>query len=355
MQRRLLLWILIGLTCLDVSAFAASKGLTEAYRRVKSSVVVIETRQKEINPTTQVGLVSVGGLGSGVLISDDGKVATAAHVVQTADEIMVQFISGEKIKARVRGSEPGSDVALLQLERLPAVAHVAPIGDSDAVQVGDEVFVVGAPLGITHSLTVGHISARRMDDNFTSGFYSTEVFQTDAAINQGNSGGPMFNLNGEVIGIVSYIISQSGGFEGLGFVITSKMFTQLLMNEKAIWSGIQGKIIAGDLARIFHVPTGHGLLVEVVADRSLGTHLGIEGGIARARIADQDFIVGGDIIIEVMGVSLAEKDSREAIRKQFDALKAGDEISVKVLRAGKVVELKNYFFPDVLLPAEPKD
>lgn len=355
MQRRILPWVLVGLACLDASAFAASKDLTEAYRRVKSSVVVIETKQKEINPATQVGLVDVGGLGSGVLISDDGKVATAAHVVQTANEIMVHFISGEKIRARVAGSEPGSDVALLQLERLPAVAHVAPMGDSDAVEVGDEVFVVGAPLGITHSLTVGHISARRLDDNFSSGFYSTEVFQTDAAINQGNSGGPMFNLNGEVIGIVSYIISQSGGFEGLGFVITSKMFTQLLLDERTLWSGIQGQMITGDLARIFHVPTGQGLLVEVVADRSLGTHLGIQGGIARARIADHDYIVGGDIIIEVMGLSLADEGTREGIREKFDALKAGDEITVKVLRAGKIIELKNNFFPDVLLPAEPKD
>ena len=181
------------------------------------------------------------------------------------------------------------------------------------------------------------------------------MFQTDAAINQGNSGGPMFNLKGEVIGIVSYIISQSGGFEGLGFAITSKMFTQLLLNEKAIWSGIQGQVIAGDMARIFNVPTGRGLLVEVVADRSLGTHLGIEGGVARARIADHEYVVGGDIIIEVMGISLADEGSREAIRKKFDALKAGDEITVEVLRAGKIVELKNYFFPDLLLPAAPKD
>jgi S1-C subfamily serine protease len=355
MKRQHFAWIGIGLVFLGASASASSTELTEAYRRVKSSVVVIETKQKEVDRATQVGLVSVGGLGSGVLISEDGKVATAAHVVQTADEIMVQFISGEKIRARVAGSEPAADVALLQLERRPAVAQVAQLGDSDAVEVGDEVFVVGAPLGITHSLTVGHISARRLDDNFTSGFYSTEVFQTDAAINQGNSGGPMFNMKGEVIGIVSYIISKGGGFEGLGFVITSKMFKQLLLNERAIWTGIQGQIIAGDLARVFHVPTGVGLLVEVVADRSLATHLGIEGGIARATIADQEFIVGGDVIIEAMGVSLADKGAREQIRQQFEALKAGDEISVKVLRAGKIVELKNYFFPDVLLPAGPKD
>jgi len=355
MQRRIVLWGLIALACFNASAFAASSALTDAYRRVKSSVVVIETKQKDIDRSTSVGLVSVGGLGSGVLISKDGKIATAAHVVQTADEIMVHFISGEKIRARVARSEPSADVALLQLERLPAVAHVAAMGDSDDVQVGDEVFVVGAPLGITHSLTVGHISARRLDDNFTSGFFSTEVFQTDAAINQGNSGGPMFNMNGEVVGIVSYIISQSGGFEGLGFVITSKMFKQLLLNEQAIWSGIQGQIISGDLAKIFHVPTGTGLLVEVVAERSLGTHLGIEGGIARAKIADHEFIVGGDIILEVMGVSLADKDSRAEIRGKFAGLKAGDEITVEVLRAGKIVELKNYYFPDILVPEEPKD
>jgi len=348
MTRRIAFLVLV-LVC--ASAPAVADELADAYHRVKSSVVVIETKQKEVDPTTSVGLVSVGGLGSGVLISQDGKVATAAHVVQTADEILVHFMSGEKIKARVMASEPGADVALLQLERKPGVGHVAKIGNSDDVRVGDRVFVVGAPLGITHSLTVGHISARRRDNKFMGGMFDTEIFQTDAAINQGNSGGPMYNLQGEIVGIVSYIISQSGGFEGLGFVITSNMFQSLLLNQRTLWSGIQGHVLSGEMAKIFNVPQERAILVERVAARSPATHLGVKGGMVSAKIGDNEIIVGGDIILETMGVSIAEEDAREKIRAKLGALESGDEMVVKVLRGGEVVELKNYFFPDILLPS----
>ena len=205
--------------------------MTDIYQRVHTSVVVLETSQKDIDVPVPGQAVTVGGLGSGVLISRDGKILTAAHVVQAADSILVHFLNGEQIPARVLASEPAADLVLVQLERKPAAAHVASLGDSDhQAEVGEEIFIIGAPLGITHSLTVGHISARRQTDDLFGGFLPTDQFQTDAAINQGNSGGPMFNMNGEVIGIVSYIISQSGGSEGLGFVITSNMAQRLLMH-----------------------------------------------------------------------------------------------------------------------------
>ena len=154
-----------------------------------------------------------------MLISKDGKVLTAAHVVQTADTVSVEFPNGEIVKAKVVSSEPPADIALLQLERVPASAVVAKLGDSDQVGVADQIFVVGAPYGISHTLTVGHISARRTPGGEQSELGLAEFFQTDAAVNQGNFGGPMFNMNGEVIGIVSHILSQSGGFEGLGFAV----------------------------------------------------------------------------------------------------------------------------------------
>src|SRR5206468_8466505 len=122
------------------------------------------TQQKEIASASGAHLLSVAGLGSGVLVSADGKVLTAAHVVQTADSIVVQFLNGETMGARVVYSEPAADVALLQLERAPRAPEAARLGDSDAVEVGDQVFVVGAPLGISHTLTVGHVSARRGPD-----------------------------------------------------------------------------------------------------------------------------------------------------------------------------------------------
>jgi len=341
---------LIALT-LTVTAPSASD-LVKVYNRVKASVVDIEVQQKTVNPATKIGLVSVGGLGSGVLISDDGKVLTAAHVVQTADEIMVTFHSGEEIPARVLSSEPGADLALLQLQRIPQDAQVARIGDSDDVEVGHEIFVVGAPLGISHTLTVGHISGRHQEQDFFGGFHHTDLLQTDAAINQGNSGGPMFNMHGEVVGIVSYIISQGGGSEGLGFVITSNMAKRLLLDEPSMWSGIQGYMLAGDLARVFNLPQESGVLVQTIAERSPASHLGLRGGTLSAVVAGEELIVGGDIILSVMGLQVSAENSVE-IRRRVRGLNAGDELTATVLRGGRIVGLSKHFFPDLLLPAAP--
>lgn len=346
--------VLISIVVVAIATGAAlGSPLTDVYKRVQGSVVVVETEQKEIDAELPGQVLSVGGLGSGVLISSDGKILTAAHVVQAADRIFVQFLSGERIPARVLSSEPAADLALLQLERKPASAQVAKVGDSDRVEVGDEIFVVGAPLGISYSLTVGHISARRQTDDLFGGFLPTEQFQTDAVINEGNSGGPMFNMDGEVIGVVSYMISQSGGFEGLGFVITSNMATRLLLEEGRLWSGFQGRVLDGDLARIFNLPQESGVLVEIVAERSIAKALGLRGGTIKATVAAEELIVGGDVILEFMGVPFDEAD-RERIRNRFRELKSGDEMVLKVLRGGQVIELKKNFYPDLMVPAAPE-
>jgi len=351
-MRRLLSILLISAWSVGPTAFAGEIG--ETYKKVKGAVVTIATKQKAPDPSAPGRLTSVGGLGSGVLISRDGKVMTAAHVVQVANEIVVTMLSGESIPARVLSAQPAADVALLQLERVPAMAQVAELGDSDQVEVGDEIFVVGAPFGLTHSLSAGHVSARRQDELMLGGMLRTELFQTDAAINTGNSGGPMFDRHGRVVGIVSYILSQGGGFEGLGFVITSNMARKLLLDEPSVWSGLQGRMMTGDLARIFNLPQPAGLLVEAIADRSPATHLGLQGGTIPLTLEGETIVLGGDILLQVMGYTVGEEGSDKAIGEAMRGLRDGDEMIVKVLRGGQVIELKNYFFPDLLLPGPPE-
>src|SRR6266446_2426689 len=196
----------ILLTCVLTSVGGAQR-LRDTFRRVKETVVVVRTEQRGEDPA----------LGSGVVISADGKVLTAAHVVQTADKITVQFADNQTSPARVIASSVLADVALLQLTEVPANAMFAKLGNSDEAEVGDEILVVGAPFGLSYTLTVGHISGRHlpgMKMGIMGRMATMEFFQTDAAINMGNSGGPMFNLDGEVIGIVSSILSRSGGFSG---------------------------------------------------------------------------------------------------------------------------------------------
>jgi len=330
---------------------AAEESLSDVYNRVHLSVVVIETTQRDVATLGPEMPVAVGGVGSGVLISNDGKVMTAAHVVQTAEQIRVVFQSGERIPARVLSSQPPADVALLQLERMPAVARIATVGDSDAVRVGDRAFVVGAPFGISHTLTVGHISARRKPDAMLGGLGRAEFFQTDAAINRGNSGGPMFNLDGEVIGIVSHIVSVSGGFEGLGFAVTSNMARRLLLEQEPFWTGLEGFLLRDELARVFNVPQSAGVLVQRVAAGSPAEHFGVRPGTMQALIGEQELLVGGDILLSVQGIPITGgPDDYVDIREAVLRLKEGDELTLKVLRGGEVVELSKFFFPELLRP-----
>lgn len=160
-MKRQVIMLLSGLLLALSSGAAPAGALGDTFKRVSGPVVVILTKERPLHPDQpERKRISVEGLGSGVLISTDGKVLTAAHVVQIADRVGVEFASGEVVETRVIASEPAADVALLQLERVPDDAVVARLGDSDQVEVADQVFVVGAPYGISHSLTVGHISAR---------------------------------------------------------------------------------------------------------------------------------------------------------------------------------------------------
>src|SRR5262249_46258415 len=202
--------------------------------------VVIATHQKDLAPEGKRGFVDLQGLGSGVVISDTGQVLTAAHVVQAADKILVSLSEEVVVPARVVSSFPPSDVALLQLEKIPPGLVAAKLGDSNRVEVGDPVFVIGHPFGLDYTLTTGVLSARRKPKKASGSIALREVFQTDAAVNQGNSGGPMFNMQGEVIGIVSALVSKTGGFEGLGFATPSNVARQLLLDQRGVWSGVDG-------------------------------------------------------------------------------------------------------------------
>ncbi|MBI4638785.1 MAG: trypsin-like peptidase domain-containing protein [Candidatus Rokubacteria bacterium] len=318
---------------------ADAQTLAQVFKRVSPSVVVVRTRQKEVAASGQGREVSVSGVGSGVLISADGSVMTAAHVVHTADAITVEFLGGETVGARVVASEPEADVSLLQLERVPAGAQVASLGDSDRVEVGDQVFIVGAPYGIGHTLSVGHISARHKPNTVYSGMSLAEFLQTDAAINQGNSGGPMFSMSGAVIGIVSHIISKSGGFEGLGFVVTANMARRLLLEQKSFWSGLDGYLLWGDLARVFNLPQPVGLLVQRVAERSPAALVGLRGGTMRATIEGQALIVGGDVILAVDGIPVESRATYERMQERLSRLPSGAPVTVTVLREGRQLQL----------------
>ena len=315
---------------------AEAQSVGDVFRRVSPSVVVIRSRGRDVVAS---GQVRFGEIGSGVLISADGKVMTAAHVVQAMDEITVEFIGGDAVMARVIASEPAADLSMLQLERVPAGVRVARLANSDSVRVGDQVMVVGAPYGLSYSLSVGYLSARWSPNSVYPAFPLAEFLQTDATINTGNSGGPMFNMAGDVIGIVSHNISKGGGSEGLGFVVTINTAKDLLLARRSIWSGLEGHTLSGDLAAIFNLPQPEGFLIKTVAKNSPADLAGIRGGTKTATIDGQALVVGGDILLAVDGIPAGNLADYKRMRDHMQKLAPGAAITVTVLRAGRVLNL----------------
>ena len=343
-------FVLTLLTLSTVSIATNAQQLRDAFRKVSQAVVIVRTKRIEVTPSADEPMSVVDGLGSGVLISNDGKVLTAAHVVQSADVASVEFADGQVISARVIGSDVQSDVALLQLKEMPKEVTPATVGDSDKMEVGDQIFVIGAPYGISQTLSVGHLSGRhRLNTNNQS--TSVEFLQTDAAINTGNSGGPMFDMQGNVIGIVSSIMSHSGGSEGLAFATAANTAKQLLLERKPFWSGIDGLVVTGALAKALNLPQAAGVLVQRIGDGSIGSRLGINPGTLRVTILGTDILLGGDVILGVNNIgvidprsaqslgSFTSDENYERIYNSVAALKPGDPLVVTVFREGKVLKL----------------
>ena len=344
MRSRLLLIVPPVCLCVLLLAGDATHGqaspLRETFRRVQRSVVVVRTVKETAALLPQQGIGSVAGVASGVLISQDGKVLTAAHIVQTADQVAVELADGQRVPARVLASVTSADVALLQLDVVPPGLAPAHLGDSDTVEVGDDVFVVGAPYGLSRTLTVGHISGRQVAPSSLAPMAAREFFLTDAAVNPGNSGSPLFNRQGDVIGIVSSILSRSGGFEGLGVAATATMARRLLLERKPFWSGMEGILIQGDLAGVLNLPQPAGFVVQRVAAGSLGGRLGIRPGAFRISVEGSDLLLGGDIILAVNGMEiLADDAALDRLYARISALEPGEKVVTRVLRAGHIIEL----------------
>jgi S1-C subfamily serine protease len=315
---------------------AQAQNLDEVFRRTSPTVIVVRARGRDV---TAGGVTRFSVTGSGVLISGDGRVMTAAHVVKGMDDITVEGIGGEVVRAKLLSVDAAADLAMLQLERVTKAMRVARLGSSSSVQVGEQVMVVGAPYGLSYSMSVGWISARWPPDTIFRDMPLAEFFQTTATINTGNSGGPLFNMAGEVIGIVSQNISQSGGSEGLGFVVTIDTAKALLVPGKTFWGTLQGMLLTDRLAMVFNVPAGGGFLVKTVAQNSIAWNMGLLGSDGTLTIGGREIPVGGDIILSVEDIPVVSEANIERIRNRLAGVAPGATFKMSVLRAGKILEL----------------
>lgn len=322
-----------------MAQLSPAQDLADLFEANKSSVVTIYVAEDENTGTGDPRtFTSNMGLGSGVLIRDN-FILTAAHVVANAEAIMVEFYDGETITAETYRISRIADVAVIKLKKAPRKPNVAVIGNSNETRTGSDVFVVGAPMGLPYSLSTGVISGRHAENKTTSDGKMLEFFQTDASINTGNSGGPMFNYKGEVIGIVSSILTRSGGFEGIGFAATSEICKSLLSSRSSKYFGIEAIPLTYEFARILNVPQESGWLIQHVVKESPAGKLGLKGGFRKVTMEEQDVMLGGDIILQIDEIKIIGPKSVSAIFDYLDTKgSSAHTFNIKVLRGGEIME-----------------
>jgi putative serine protease PepD len=338
---------------------AASAGSTAAltpadiYRRESSGVVeVVSTLQT----TEQTFFGPVTGqsqaLGSGFVVSRQGYILTNAHVVssdgQAASKVSVVFKGAGSqttpVTAKIVGIDATSDVAVLKVDPAAALRlNPLPLGDSTAVQVGEPVVAIGNPLGYDFTLTSGIVSATDRNLQSPNGSTISNGIQTDAAINEGNSGGPLIDGAGKVIGINEQIASQSGGNQGLGFAVpidtAVSVMDQIEKTGKAVyaWLGVSGQTVSPDVAKALGLKVTQGVLVASVDSGSPAAKAGIRGGSKQVALQDQVYVTGGDVITKVGGSAVASNDDLSAF---VAAHKPGDRVTVTLVRGSQTLTVQ---------------
>lgn len=331
---------------LSMCLAAAPLPLEQVVQRVDAAVVTIKVAEKKASENS----VSIArGFGSGVLVHVDGWIVTAAHVVEEADLIEVEFVDGPKTTAQIVSLSRTEDIALLKTESVPKKPTVAALGDSDALKPGMRLFAIGTPLGLTHTVTSGVVSALRTDTS--RGLHPSRLLQTDVPINQGNSGGPLFNEAGDVVGIASFIASKSGGSVGLNFAIPSSTVRSRLFEAPLPWVGVAVRVVPKGFAEVMNWPSEAGLMVEWVKEGGAAAKGGLHGGMIEATVRGTEVKLGGDLVLKVNDLPTTDPS---AIGRSLASMKEGDAIRYEVLCAGsaKTVEVPLPKLPKI--PTLPK-
>ena len=334
----------------DVSLGGSGNRLTveQIYRRSAPGVVQITATTVVKSPTDPFfgdifpqSKQTQQALGSGFVIDKAGHIVTNYHVVAGAQRVQVSFSGNDEIDAKVIGSDPSTDLAVLKIDAHSRSLTPLPLGDSDRVQVGDSVVAIGNPFGLTRSATAGIVSALQRPIEAPNRLTIDHAIQTDAAINHGNSGGPLLDAHGAVIGVNSQISTGNTGGQGnvgIGFAIpvntVKSVAAQLIHSGRALHAflGVKADSITPELAKLFNLPARSGLLVEDVTVGSGAEHAGLKAGSTRVVVEGTTYFLGGDILVRADGKPVA---TVEALREVVAAKKPGDGMSLDVLRDGK--------------------
>jgi len=312
------------------------------FREVAPSVVRIVSAT--IDPFSVTDRVQFN-IASGIVIDDDGNIVTNAHAVYGATEILISVGDENPQPAEIVGADPATDLAVLQSSGLLVAIQKATMGDSDALAVGDEVIAVGFPYGIGKTATRGIVSGLQRILPLTPLSLQTRFIQTDAAISPGNSGGPLVNRCGEVVGL-STLFQEQG--QNLNFAISinqvAELAAGLVTRGRVIrpWHGIYGQMVPVEFSVVLGIPPG--FLIETIEPGSPAEKIGLKGGALPVQIGFQQFLLGGDVILAVNGQPL---DSMATVIRIVQSFKVGDKVTINYAHEGRKMTA------EVTLPERP--
>jgi S1-C subfamily serine protease len=316
--------------------------VAEIYRRSAPGVVQITSTSRGANGTDVFGNPVPGqpqqALGSGFVIDKEGHIVTNYHVIQGASTVEVSFSNQDTVKAKIVGTDPSTDLALLEVD-VPAKALTPlSLADSDAVRVGDPVVAIGNPFGLERTVTAGIVSALQREVRAPNNYTIDHVIQTDAPINSGNSGGPLIDARGRVIGVNSQIETANGGGGnvGIGFAVPSNtvmsVVAQLVEDGRVdrAFLGVTLQDVSTEVAGVLRLPADKGVLLASVKPGSPAAKAGLEGGSTPVVVAGESYQLGGDMVVAIDGKPVASVD---ALRDAIAAHKPGDKVRLTVVHA----------------------
>ncbi len=295
-----------------------------------------------------------GCIGSGFVIDKEGHVVTNNHVATAAPDLLVTLADDHTVPADVVGTDPGSDLAVLQIDVPPEELTVAMLGESASLQVGQRAIAIGNPFGLERTITTGVISSLgRTLERDDSDFQLAQVIQTDAAINPGNSGGPLLDSRGRVIGVNTAIRSLTGANSGVGFAIpvdtVKRVVPELIAHGRYrhTWVGIQGRTITREIVEAMGLPVELGVLVAEVEPDSPADKAGLRGGKREVTVAGLPMLAGGDIIVAIEGQPVS--DFADLVNYLVANTSVGDVVRLTIIRGDKQLEIQ------VTLAERPSD
>ena len=341
----LTLMILIGL-------FRASMGFSAAFTEEERNNIAVYEKVADgvVNVTSTAvqmdfffNAFPTQGSGSGSVIDAKGHILTNHHVVANAQKLEVTLADESKWPAKLVGSDPDNDLAVIKVDAPKEKLKVIPMGDSKSLKIGQKVLAIGNPFGLQRTLTTGIISSLGRTIRSESGTLMEDIIQTDAAINPGNSGGPLLNSEGEIIGINSAIISPSGGSVGIGFAIpvnaAKRVIPELIAKGYVTYPYIGATVqsLIPEVARYLKLKIERGAMIIEVVKGGPADKAGLKGGNQRLQVGNTIVITGGDIVVRV---DQREVKTNDELIRYFREKKPGDTITLQLYRKGDLMDVK---------------